>query len=109
MTVGTAPEMPSRDARFGRRRLAVRVGFAVLCVAVLAYYSVREPLKSGDGWEYAYQVESLYRHGTPELRPDDQVAANALFVPEGWRDPPAHPYGYFPTPDGRLYGMHFWA
>src|SRR5439155_20802270 len=101
MTAGTPPEPPSRAAPTRRRRRAARTGFAVLCVAVLGYYAVREPLKSGDGWEYAYQVESLYRHGTPELRPDDQAAANALFVPEGWQDPPAHPSGYFPTPDGR--------
>ncbi|HJZ58783.1 MAG TPA: hypothetical protein VKE74_27820, partial [Gemmataceae bacterium] len=102
------PRPPATPAR-RRWRLVVRVGFAVLSAVVVWHYATLEAVKHGDGWEYAYQLESLSRHGTPELRDEDLAAANARFTPASWKSPPAHPYGYFPAPDGRMYGMHFWG
>ena len=93
----------------GRWRGIAVAGFAALAVGMFAYYATLPPVRYGDGWEYAYHLESLYRHGTPELRPDDLAAANALFPAEGVDRPPDPPYSYYEAHDGHRYGMHFWA
>jgi hypothetical protein len=96
-------------ARPRRARHLAYVAFAILGVAMLAYYATRPPVRYGDGWEYAYHLESLYRHGSPDLRADDIAAANALFPADGMDHPPDPPYGYREARDGRRYGSHFWA
>src|SRR5262249_50271174 len=93
------PRPPATPAR-RRWRLVVPGRVAGLLAVVVWHYATLEAVKHGDGWEYAYQLESLSRHGTPELRDEDLAAANARFTPASWKSPPAHPYGYFPAPDG---------
>ncbi len=63
----------------------------------------------GDCWEYWYQVESLARHGTPELRPADRAAVDTAAAELGLESSPLAPHAYERTPDGRLYGVHPWA
>src|SRR5262249_40577791 len=67
------------------------------------------PVRYGDGWEYAYHLEALCRHGSPDLRDDDLAAANARFPPEGVDHPPDGAFGHSRSPDGGRYGVHFWA
>jgi hypothetical protein len=67
----------------------------------------------GDGWEYYQTMVSLYEHGTADWQPSDANAALAVY-PE---DHPGRSLGFVPgdrpgwqpTPDGRVYTIHFWA
>ncbi len=92
--------------------------FAFAAVGVLAYVALAVPVRDGDGMEYWYQVESLARHFSPELREDDELAVNARFPgpaatltdPHADIDIPPYPAtGYETTRDGRRYAAHFWA
>ena len=92
--------------------------FAMFAVGVLAYFALAVPVRDGDGMEYWYQVESLARHFSPELREDDELAVNAHFPgpaamltdAHATIDIPLDPAaGYETTRDGRRYAAHFWA
>jgi len=92
--------------------------FAASAVGLLAYFTLATPVRDGDGMEYWYQVESLARHYSPELREDDESAVNAVFPtvaalkddPGADIDIPPYPAtGYAETRDGRRYAAHFWA
>ena len=97
------------DAATDARQRWIAAAFALGSVALLAYFAVIPPVRYGDGWEYTYHLESLYRHGSPELRDDDLAAANTLYPPEGIDRPPVPANGYYEAKDGRWYGYHFWA
>src|SRR5512143_420929 len=86
---------------------ALFVGAAlVLCGGAL----VARPLPDGDAVEYLLMTESLFRHGTPELRAgdvqslarQDQRMGLGLSYGIGF-------LGYFDDPQGRWYSYHFWA
>jgi hypothetical protein len=85
-------------------------GFLVGSCFLLRYEAGLPPNLGGDVWEYWYMTESLYRHGTPELRPEDKAAvdAEALRISEGMWKASEEPYAYAKAPDGRMYGVHFW-
>ena len=92
--------------------------FAFAAVGVLAYFALAVPVRDGDGMEYWYQVESLARHFSPELREEDELAVNARFpgptatLADPFADIDIPPYpakGYETTADGRRYAAHFWA
>lgn len=67
----------------------------------------------GDGWEYYQTMVSLHEHHSADWRPGDDAAALAVY-PE---DHPGRTLGFVPggrpgwqpTPDGRIYTIHFWA
>lgn len=63
----------------------------------------------GDCWEYWYQVESLARHSSPDLRPSDRSAVDAVAAELGLEPSPVIPHAYVATQDDRWYGVHFWA
>lgn len=92
--------------------------FAFAAVGVVAWTALVVPVRDGDGMEYWYQVESLARHGSPDLREDDELAVNAhlpgpaatLADPFADIDIPPYPAtGYAETRDGRRFAAHFWA
>jgi hypothetical protein len=66
------------------------------------------PTLRGDIWEHWLIAESFDRHGTPDLRPGDAEAVYVQAERFGFQ-PPAQPYAYAAAPDGRFYGVHFWA
>jgi hypothetical protein len=78
----------------------------VLCGGAL----VARPLPDGDAAEYLLMTESLFRHGTPELRAadvqsvarQDQKIGLGLSYGSGFA-------GYFDDAQGRWYSYHFWA
>ncbi len=88
-----------------------KVLFAVGAFGLLYHLAHHRTIIRGDGWEYVCQLESLYRHGSPELRPADRDAVNALTVPRGLGPipEPLIVIGYHEAPNGQLYGIHFWG
>ncbi len=67
------------------------------------------PRPYGDGLEYNYVAESLFRHGTPEVLDADIAAAQAgLAAQSGIRDFPDPRTGLFKTGSGHRYSYHFW-
>ncbi|HET9314812.1 MAG TPA: hypothetical protein VFQ51_04445 [Vicinamibacteria bacterium] len=90
---------------------AAAVASVVLAVALVALALWAPPVVEGDGAEYVLMCESLYRHGSPSLRPEDLEALRAEASPDGWwRDrEPATLGAYFPASDGRRYAWHFWG
>jgi hypothetical protein len=101
-----------RTARRGRwwLRAAAVAAFVAGAVLLLRYEAGRAPDRvNGDAWEYWYQAESFHRHGTPELWPEDVAAVNGEAHRLGLGAAPAEPYAYAKSPDGRMYGVHFWA
>jgi hypothetical protein len=99
------PWPESRPAPLLARGLFVGAA-VVLCTGVL----VARPLRDGDAGEYLLMTESLFRHGTPELR-----AADILSLAR--QDERMHLglsygiafLGYFDDAKGRWYSYHFWA
>lgn len=91
------------------RRAGALLAFAVGVVLLLHHYAGKPPILYGDGWEYVNQVESLYSHGTPDLRPDDLLGVDSWSVPQGWGPAPRPGYAYRTAPDGREYSIHFWG
>ncbi|QJW93080.1 hypothetical protein [Frigoriglobus tundricola] len=86
--------------------------FAAFCAAALVLLRDvghgRRPRLVGDIWEHWLIAESFHSHGTPDLQPQDMDAVYAEARRHGLVPPPK-PYAYETAPDGRLYGMHFWA
>jgi hypothetical protein len=87
--------------------------FAVASIGLVVALAVTPPRLSGDGHEYLYTLESLARHGTPDLRDEDKAAVVGVLAPD-------HPerlqmerlnYPGFPVAprDGKLYALHFFA
>jgi hypothetical protein len=68
------------------------------------------PVNGGDAGEYLLMAESLYRHGSPDLRQSDVRALGTLEVRsrgdlnllDAFR-------GYFDSPRGGRYSYHFWG
>lgn len=95
--------------RHGGRLWWLMLGLFIAGFVVLFEYESRKPPRlDGDGLEYWYQAESFHRHGSPELWPVDWETANAEIIAK-ITIPPAEPYAYATAPDGRKYGVHFWA
>jgi hypothetical protein len=94
------------DPRLGRaaRLLAILAGVAMVATALLA-----RPVSDGDAGEYLAMAESLWRHGTPELRPGDVYglasAAQGL-VDLNFADILR---GYFEDRSGARVSYHFWG
>ncbi len=107
------PGPPAADPAGRRRphwpRAVAAAAFAVVAVLLFRYEARQELRVYGDAWEYWYQAESLHRHCSPELRPEDEEAVNREAVRRGLGADPARPYAYATAPDGRRYGVHFWA
>jgi len=68
----------------------------------------RKATLAGDGVEYFSMLESLWRHGSPEQRPDDAEAVVRLLGAHGFTGlrPDA---GFFATEGGRFYSYHFFV
>jgi hypothetical protein len=98
----------ARRARWWLRAAAV-AAFAVGAVLLLRHQTRQEPRLRGDAREYWYQTESFRRHGSPDLRPEDRAAVDDETRRRGMDPPSEQPYAYAATPDGRWYGVHFWA
>jgi len=94
------------DRRLARaaRLLAVLAGLALAGTALFA-----RPVSDGDAGEYMAMAESLWRHGTPELRPGDVYglasAAQGL-VGLNFADVMR---GYFEDRAGARLSYHFWG
>ena len=100
------PTLSSRRAR----RLALLAYLLAAGGAVVAMV-VRPVAEAGDSWEYLLTLQSLWEHGTPDLRDGDFAAALALF-PEGHRDGspgfvPGTPPGWVMSRFGLPYTIHF--
>jgi hypothetical protein len=102
--------VPVLLGRQGTRLWYVAFGlFLVAFIVAFEYESLKKPKLTGDGWEYWYQAESFYRHGSPELREEDLETINNEVIRLGIGTPYPTPYAYSTAPDGRQYGVHFWA
>ena len=109
--VADAPpsDRPARRRRWWLQLVAV-AAFVAGAVALLRYEAGQVPDRvNGDAWEYWYQAESFHRHGSPELWPEDVAAVNGEAHRLGLGAAPVEPYAYATAPDGRMYGVHFWA
>lgn len=92
----------------GPRRVAAVLALVAAPLVGLALWA--EPVADGDGGEYLLLAESLRRHGTPALRPDDLRAVREAAGPRGlWRQEPSTLGSYFEGADGRRYAWHFWG
>jgi hypothetical protein len=89
-------------------REAVLASF-VVAIGLVALALLVPPVVEGDGAEYLLMCESLYRHGSPSLRPGDLEAVRALVGP-AWssREAPVLS-AYFTGADERRYAWHFWG
>jgi hypothetical protein len=68
------------------------------------------PLIAGDGGEYLLMAESLFRHGSPELRPGDVRALSDLEVKfHASSNFVEIDRGYFDAPSGGRFCYHFWG
>jgi hypothetical protein len=85
------------------------VAYLAVAVALLCRAAQISPVMLGDGREYYYQVETLYGHGTPEIRAEDFARANANADRNGFGTEPKDPYAYFPALNGGKYPLHFFA
>ncbi len=88
---------------------AALVASLAVAIALVALALWAPPVVEGDGAEYLLMCESLYRHGSPSLRPDDLDAVRALAGP-AWssREAPVLS-AYFTGADGGRYAWHFWG
>jgi hypothetical protein len=91
------------------RRAAAVAAFALFSLAVLDNLANRRPVLAGDIWEHWLIAESFDRHGSPELRDEDIPPVYGAAARLGQGDPPPRPHAYETAPDGRRYGVHFWA
>jgi hypothetical protein len=85
------------------------VAYAAASLVLLCRAALIAPMMLGDGREYYYQVETLYSHGTPEIRQADFVNANANSGRCGFGTEAEHPYAFFPALNGQKYPLHFFA
>jgi hypothetical protein len=111
---GTTNSSTLPPGRWWSKPGVLRAGALVLflgaSVAFLLYQTGQVPRSIlGDDWEYWYQTETFYRHGTPDLRPADIAAVNAEAQRLGMPTPPERPYAYLMAPDQNWYSIHFWA
>ena len=102
------PTLSSRRAR----RLAL-LAYLLAAGGAVAAMAVRPVAVAGDSWEYLLTLQSLWEHGTPDLRDGDFAAALGLF-PEGHVDGspgfvPGTPPGWVMSNSGRPHTIHFWT
>src|SRR6185295_9779845 len=68
------------------------------------------PLRDGDTGEYLLMTESLFQHGTPDLRPGDVQSLARLDRRAGFGLNYAPAFlGYYEDAAGRWYSYHFWS
>ena len=110
---------PFERARFESRGLSYAVvarqlrdtALAGAILVLLGAAALVLPLRPhGDAGEYLLMLESLHRHGSPELRPGDveslrgRLARDGIAIDESRVLPNYHRAG-----SGKLYCYHFWA
>jgi hypothetical protein len=104
--IDRGPVATTGDSLLARaaRLLAALAGLAVAVTALVA-----RPVSDGDAGEYLAMAESLWRHGTPELRPGDVyglASATKGLVDLNFADIMR---GYFEDPAGARLSYHFWG
>ncbi|MBX3186935.1 MAG: hypothetical protein KF819_07970 [Labilithrix sp.] len=83
----------------------------VVALAVVAVFYATRASADGDATEYVAMLESLWRHGSPDLRPEDLDVVRARLAehaPHAVESLDAR-RGYFAAYDGRWYSFHFFA
>jgi len=92
--------------------------FACLAVPLVAWTSLRDFARQGDGWEYLAMTEAWLQHGSPVVGPGDLEAVFASI--DRWQPPDAGglaareryagqlPHGFTTAPDGATHALHFW-
>jgi hypothetical protein len=90
--------------------LLARVLFVGAAIVLCGGALVARPLRDGDAGEYLLMTESLFRHGTPEVRAADvqSLARQDERANLGLGYGIAF-LGYFDDARGRWYCYHFWA
>ncbi len=80
-----------------------------MAAALLAAFRTA-PQPYGDAPEYLLMAESLFRHGSPELREGDLFAVTRAFERYGIEFPPhGRLLGYYKSEDEQRFSYHFWA
>jgi len=101
-----------RPALAGADRALDRAAEAVAALATAALVLtalVAHPIPAGDSGEYLLMAESLWRHGTPEMRPEDVyglAAAASGMADVNFADVRR---GYFEDCAGARVSYHFWG
>ena len=80
---------------------------AVAFVAWGMFVTRARAVVAGDGPEYLMMLESWFRHGSPDQRPEDAAYLAPLLARHGYALATAYG-GYFPDFAGRFYSYHFW-
>jgi hypothetical protein len=96
------------DLLASRRARAV---FAAFALATLVGAVLRKPIRTGDGYEYIYMLQSFFDHGTPDLRLEDRERMAPLLARTGLNDPgwpPSEEYAASSVAGGKVYCFHFW-
>jgi hypothetical protein len=88
------------------KRLALLLGVLLLLGEAVA----RPPIQAGDAGEYLVMAESLFRHGTPDLRAADvRRLADLEARAHGPLNFADLTRGFFESPRGGTYSYHFWG
>ena len=101
--------MPPRHSPEGREHAATPVAAALATAALVLMALVARPVPAGDSGEYLLMAESLWRHGTPEMRAGDVygLAAAASGMDDiNFADVRR---GYFEDRAGSRRSYHFWG
>jgi hypothetical protein len=108
-----APERPALHPTAAAGEVALaRAAQAVAALATAALVLtalVAHPIPAGDAGEYLAMAESLWRHGTPEMRPEDVyglAAAASGMADINFADVRR---GYFEDRAGARLSYHFWG
>jgi hypothetical protein len=79
-------------------------------LALVVAALVLPPRPHGDAGEYLLTLESFYRHGSPELRPQDVASLRRILQESGRTLDENRVLSHFHRGrDGRLYDYHFWG
>ena len=84
--------------------------YALVAVGLVVAVLRVTPVNDGDAGEYLLMTESLFRHGTPDLRPADvvSVARHDTALDFGLNYAGSL-RGYYDAPGGAWYCYHFWG
>lgn len=106
-----------------KNRVITSVIFFSLSVVVLSFTFYSEPIRHGDGHEYALITQAFINHLSPDIRIDDIVVReqqlsmfpSSGFVPEIFdaikqtiSSDSKMVHGVYRAENGSYYGYHFW-
>lgn len=92
-----------------------KVLLVVITLVLLSVSLILNPYVRGDAPEYMGMTISIKNHITPDLREEDILERDTLYINSNFKEMPKHLLyknkyvNYFKAPNGKYYGFHFGA